>query len=365
MKKKAFTLVELLVVIAIIGILIALLLPAVQAAREAARRMQCTNNLKQIGLAVHNFHDSHGGVTPSNFYGDGYVSLWGMLYPYIEQAVLWDTISSSYTHLGENPAGPLKYVTDDKWWLNEIGNTNKTTNNTTAEGRETARRGFGSFGGYRCPTRRATGGIANTNDADWFEGLGPRGDYAYVIAMRDNMVGVECFWHFRGQNVGMNIGPFRLALGRSDYGSEEGPQPRDTFAWWSDGTSNQLIIGEKHIPLGRIDVCASQDESFDCGYLMPSTYNIANQGRWFRNYPDWGNGIWTFPIATPKTTTLYPGNVGGEVAPIFNFGFGSYHPGVCNFLVGDGSVHGISVTTPPDLLQALAVVNDGQAVALP
>lgn len=97
--RKAFTLVELLVVIAIIGILIALLLPAVQAAREAARRTQCTNNLKQLGLAAHNFHDTKG-IWPTSTRPPGATTLprisWETyLLPFIEQQALYSQIDQT------------------------------------------------------------------------------------------------------------------------------------------------------------------------------------------------------------------------------------------------------------------------------
>ncbi len=107
---RGFTLVELLVVIAIIGVLIALLLPAVQAAREAARRMQCTNNLKQIGLAVHNYHDTYNSLpalasgphgTAHGWEFQSTLSIHGTLLPFLELGNVFDMIKEGW----ENPSG--------------------------------------------------------------------------------------------------------------------------------------------------------------------------------------------------------------------------------------------------------------------
>jgi prepilin-type N-terminal cleavage/methylation domain-containing protein len=98
MKRSGFTLVELLVVIAIIGVLVALLLPAVQSAREAARRSSCQNNLKQIGLAIHNFHDSKGHLPSSTRPAAGGTVRHGVftyLLPFMEQKPLWDSYDLS------------------------------------------------------------------------------------------------------------------------------------------------------------------------------------------------------------------------------------------------------------------------------
>ncbi len=91
MKKSGFTLVELLVVIAIIGILVSLLLPAVQQAREAARRMQCSNNLKQLGLALHNYQTAHSEQFPIGAPGGNEHGMWTTMLPYLEQQNIYDS----------------------------------------------------------------------------------------------------------------------------------------------------------------------------------------------------------------------------------------------------------------------------------
>ena len=155
---KGFTLIELLVVIAIIAVLIALLLPAVQQAREAARRTQCRNNLHQIGLALHNYHDTHSCFPPGVVSGTvtcQYHSWMTMILPFVDESALYnaynfDTINSDYyskcaTDAGENatvvqsllaqyacPSDTEPYVLCDARTTNYVGNFGTNKNNSSS-----------------------------------------------------------------------------------------------------------------------------------------------------------------------------------------------------------------------------------------
>jgi prepilin-type N-terminal cleavage/methylation domain-containing protein len=155
--KSAFTLVELLVVIAIIGMLIALLLPAVQAAREAARRMQCTNNLKQLGLAIHNYHDAQqefpaGSATlgppgsPANLtVTDVFArrSVFAAITPFIEQPAIYQIAANVTQHnynrilcVGGSGDNLRNHPDDQGAWITEL-----SALNFASEPEETARVG--------------------------------------------------------------------------------------------------------------------------------------------------------------------------------------------------------------------------------
>src|SRR5450432_3245114 len=124
-KNRAFTLVELLVVIAIIGILVALLLPAIQAAREAARRSQCVNNLKQVSLAMHNYHDTYQTLPPGN-----HSCCWGTWQVSILAFIEERQLGEMYTWLPKEIAGsPVLFYDYDYSYMSELPSHNPPIKN--------------------------------------------------------------------------------------------------------------------------------------------------------------------------------------------------------------------------------------------
>ena len=356
--RSGFTLVELLVVIAIIGMLIALLLPAVQAAREAARRMQCSNHLKQVGLSVHNFHDARNGIPPLVL-GTERASIFFILLPYMEQGSLYDVLidtaqprawnsnfNDSWLRTGRTGDGDTLL-----WWRDAL---------TTEQ-----QRGFGSVSIYACPTRRGRG--PHFNDTASYNLPGPLSDYTAIIRYRyDNNDNSnwqrwsEFYSPGTANHSARQYGPFRVCKRSQNIFASW--IPRDNFSWWKDGNSNQLIFGEKHIPTGGVGICENSDRSWDCTYSHASgdegsarTFNVGRPV-----HPASAAG-------SPEPITRSPKDFAGAVKPRANnlYSFGSSHPGICQFLIGDGAVKSISASTPRDIMVALSDVSDGKSVSLP
>ncbi|MGL4595423.1 MAG: DUF1559 domain-containing protein [Thermoguttaceae bacterium] len=347
--RLGFTLVELLVVIAIIGVLIALLLPAVQAARESARRMQCTNNVKQIGLGIHNFHDTRNGLPPIvPFVSKG--SFLAEIYPYIEQQSLYDLLTRPGSLLAL-PNG----INGDGWFANLSSDVQK---------------GF-KVPMYLCPSRRGgeSGVIGKDTVANKNDSAGPQCDYAAVVTKP-----TESFWANysflstgAGQTPSDHLGPLRISIPRfqnnrdgSAWGHHSdmtGWECRDTFAWFSDGASNQIVTGEKFIPTFALNSEREFHKRWDGGYLTAyPLHAVFNVGRFVHNgYSIMAQSPDDSRVVIDKSPSDYWGH----------YGFGSHHPGIATFLIGDGSVRSFSVTTSTTTLFNLARVNDGETVSMP
>lgn len=282
-RRLAFTLLELLIVIAIIAILIGLLVPAVQKAREASSRACCKNHLKQIGLAIHSFHDGHKKLPPVRI-ADQYATWFVLLLPYLEHQELFS-----------------------RWELNESYYM-QSEFDVRAQ-----------VSVYFCPSRRRPPQIGELPEEFAFARKGTLGDYA--VAASDNNVDYATATARGSLILGYFVG--------SRWES------RTKFSSVTDGLSNTIFVGEKHVQLGKFGA-VNGDKTIWNGDSVDVFSRAGGQGL----------GI----VGTLTSTT--------------NQRFGSYHPGLCNFLFGDGVVRSISVSLPEATLGLLIVRNDGKSTPM-
>jgi prepilin-type N-terminal cleavage/methylation domain-containing protein/prepilin-type processing-associated H-X9-DG protein len=331
--RPGFTLIELLVVIAIIAVLISLLLPAVQAAREAARRAQCTNNLKQIGLALHNFESSNGFFPPSGIRGSGYckpmninVDESGKILPNGQRAS-----SYVFTHI-------LPYMEQTALYnsYNIKLDFRRPDNSTTVGTLITT---------LLCPSSAESDKYHVFDDANG-DSLNTGGPYTNVrTAISDYAIsnGVEAGLVASGQVDIQDAGQYSMLQ------NVTGGQPDNVtrHSQVTDGLSNTILMSEDagrpylYRAGGRRDVSVTPGEGsaggwadYDTGYTLHS-YTIDG-----RKTPG------------PCFTSCYNGNEDY-----------SFHPGGGNYLMGDGSVRFIKGTTSLRIYVRLLTRSSGEVVS--
>lgn len=304
-RRAGFSLIELLVVIGIIGILVGMVIPAVQSSRAAARRTHCSNNLKQIGLAVQLFHNQRNALPPSRTY-DHYCSWAFLILPHLEQFTLFE---------GWDPA--LKY-----YYQPDVA---RLTSVPT----------------YSCPERQRPSKISTAGDdiLSPYE-VSPHvpgvvGDYASSAGYGSN-------WNWVDSNGALILGdpttspPTVLGQYAPPGAIMVSWKSRTEFRDIPDGLSKTLLVGEKHVRPSRFGI-AQEDGAM---------YNGDHPANWSRQA---GPGD---PLADSPTDT-------------YRDNFGSYHPRQCNFVFVDGRVQGLNTSISTELLGRLAARNDGEAVDVP
>jgi len=328
-KRRAFTLVELLVVIAIIGILVALLLPAVQAAREASRRMQCGNNMKQVGVALHNYVDTHKALpaagrgygmctgTPANGEVKNSNGLVAIL-PYLEQQMVYDQFNHSEAYSNSNIRSGGTVVGD-------------AGTNGNAAVSEQVLQVFICPSDNNGPKSRTLVGV-HYGPASGFTGAATNYDFI-----------TSAFTDFS------NCNSYKSSSNKRMFGEESAT----TMAAVIDGLTNTFMVGEttKYHVNGRAFAWAYR------GWVMTGVdpYPSARDAGINLWHMPWVHPTWQSPPYSPlrgRTRTWWSAAA-------------SLHPGGCQFALGDGSVRFVSETIQKSMLNNLARMSDGEEVVLP